>query len=81
MKHINVLATALGLGALWLLPACSGETEAGGAPEAPETPAATETTTQTTVHYTCAHSCGGEADAALSEGIPQHCGAPMVAKP
>ena len=81
MKQLSILA--LSLGTLWILPACGGDTSAEeSAPEVPtEAEEAAETTTQTTVHYTCAHGCGGEADAALADGIPEHCGAPMVAKP
>jgi spermidine synthase/tetratricopeptide (TPR) repeat protein len=81
MKQLSILA--LSLATLWIVPACGGDTSAEeGTPEVPtEAEEAAETTTQTTVHYTCAHGCGGEADAALADGIPEHCGAPMVAKP
>jgi hypothetical protein len=81
MKHVSTLAIALGLS---LVTACGSESaaEETSTPEVPaEATEAAETTTQTTVHYTCASGCGAEKDAAAADGIPQHCGAPMAAKP
>ena len=78
MKHVSVLATALGLGTLWLLPACGDST---AEETTPEVPAEAEATTQTTVHYTCAAGCGTEKDAPLADGVPECCESPMVATP
>ncbi len=79
MKHVCTVASVLGLGALWLLPACSGETE--GKKKAPEVEAEAEAATATTIHYACASECGEEQDAAPADGIPEHCDAPMIAMP
>ncbi len=84
MKHVSIIATVLGVGTLWLLPACSGEeVEDGGTPiEQPaEVGTGAETAAQTTIHYVCSADCGAEEEASPEEGIPVHCDQPMVPKP